>query len=119
MQYVSGQMYRYDIAQRFDLEFQVQEMKFEDELDVKEWMINNQFGRRNLSNYQRSVLALEMEKVLKQKIGIAKAEKISHFRKTGEITQKSAESDTETRKELGKIANVSHDTIAKVKVIEA
>ena len=34
---------------------------------VKEWMILNQFGRRNLSNYQRSVLALELEEVFTKK----------------------------------------------------
>ena len=31
------------------------------------WMILNQFGRRNLSNYQRSVLALELEDVFSKK----------------------------------------------------
>lgn len=30
-------------------------------------MINNQFGRRNLSNYQRSVLALELESVFSER----------------------------------------------------
>jgi hypothetical protein len=42
-------------------------MHFEDEDEVKEWMILNQFGRRNLSNYQRSVLALELEEVFSKK----------------------------------------------------
>jgi hypothetical protein len=31
-------------------------------------MILNQFGRRNLSNYQRSVLALELEEVFSEKL---------------------------------------------------
>jgi hypothetical protein len=30
-------------------------------------MIRNQFGRRNLSNYQRSVLALQLEEVFSKK----------------------------------------------------
>jgi hypothetical protein len=33
----------------------------------KIWMILNQFGRRNLGNYQRSVLALLLEDVFKLK----------------------------------------------------
>jgi Skp family chaperone for outer membrane proteins len=72
-------------------------------------MINNQFGRRNLSNYQRSVLALELESVFSERA------KENQGQRT-DIKQISAESKPiETRKELAKIANVSHDTIAKVK----
>jgi hypothetical protein len=43
----------------------------------------------------------------------SKAEKISHFRTTGEMVQKSEPSE-KTIKKIGDIANVSHDTIAKV-----
>jgi N6-adenosine-specific RNA methylase IME4 len=102
----------------YDLPFKVKEMQFSTMEDCKEWMIRNQFGRRNLSNYQRSVLALELESVFREKAKEIKAEKISHYRQTGEIVQNSAPSE-KTRQELAKVANVSHDTIAKVKVIEA
>jgi N6-adenosine-specific RNA methylase IME4 len=109
---------RYELAQMYDLPFKVKEMQFSTMEDCKEWMIRNQFGRRNLSNYQRSVLALELESVFREKAKEIKAEKISHYRQTGEIVQNSAPSE-KTRQELAKVANVSHDTIAKVKVIEA
>jgi N6-adenosine-specific RNA methylase IME4 len=108
---------RYEIAQTYDLEFRVEEKHFDSENDVIQWMILNQFGRRNLSNYQRSVLALELEDLLKKKAKESKAEKVSHYRQTGEVCQNSDKPDT--KKELAKIANVSHDTISKVKVIEA
>lgn len=79
-------------------------------------MILNQFGRRNLINYQRSVLALELESVFSDR---AKENlKLSE----GKGKQKSAEvkvEPIETRAELAKVANVSHDTIAKVKKIVA
>jgi hypothetical protein len=79
-------------------------------------MIHNQFGRRNLSNYQRSVLALELESVFSAR---AKENQAVQF-KGSSLTLKSAEvKPIETRKELAKIASVGHDTIAKVKVIEA
>ena len=103
---------RYEIATRWGLDYQTESKRFDSENDVREWMINNQFGRRNLSNYQRSVLALEMESVFKER---AKEKQ----KEAGEVKQKSAEAPIETRKELAKVANVSHDTIAKVKVIEA
>jgi N6-adenosine-specific RNA methylase IME4 len=107
---------RYEIAQNNNLEFQTESKSFNSEDEVKEWMILNQFGRRNLSNYQRSVLALQLEDVFKAKAQKSKAEKVSHFRNTGEVLQKSAKPNT--RKELSKVAAVSHDTIAKVKKIQ-
>jgi hypothetical protein len=54
---------------------------------------------------------MQLEEVFKAK---AKEKQIE----AGELKQKSAEAPIETRKELGKIANVSHDTIAKVKAIQ-
>lgn len=104
---------RYKIATDWQLSFKTIEKHFESEEAVKEWMIINQFGRRNLSNYQRSVLALELESVFSAR---AKEQQ----GKRTDIKQISAESKPiETRKEVAKVANVSHDTIAKVKVIEA
>jgi N6-adenosine-specific RNA methylase IME4 len=108
---------RYEIATRWGLEYKTTEKHFDSEEDVKEWMILNQFGRRNLSNYQRSVLALELESVFKEKAKESKSEKISHFRTTGEIVQNSEPSEKTIHK-ISNIANVSHDTIAKVKKIE-
>jgi DNA modification methylase len=107
---------RYKIAQQWNLDYQIESKSFKSKDEVKEWMILNQFGRRNLSNYQRSVLALQLEDVFRAKAKESKAEKVSHFRNTGEVLQKSAKPDT--RKELSKVAAVSHDTIAKVKKIQ-
>jgi N6-adenosine-specific RNA methylase IME4 len=107
---------RYEIAKRWNLDFQTKSKNFKDENAVREWMILNQFGRRNLSNYQRSVLALELEEVFKEK---AKENlKLSE----GKGIQKSEEVKAKpivAIKEVAKVANVSHDTIAKVKHIEA
>lgn len=107
---------RYEIATKWNLDYQTKSKHFKDEKEVKEWMILNQFGRRNLINYQRSVLALELESLFREK---AKENQAIQF-KGNSLKQKSAEvKPIETRKELAKVANVSHDTIAKVKVIEA
>lgn len=103
---------RYQIAQRHNLEYQTIEKAFESENDVIEWMIRNQFGRRNLNNYQRSILALQLEDVFR-----IKAKENQGYR--NDILQNSAESyKIDTRKELSKIADVSHDTIMRVKAIE-
>tara|TARA_R110000824_G_C15153104_1_gene671225 strand:+ start:60 stop:1451 length:1392 start_codon:yes stop_codon:yes gene_type:complete len=103
---------RFSIAQRFDLEYKTTSKHFASEESVKEWMILNQFGRRNLSNYQRSVLALELEEVFSKKA------KENQGKRT-DIVQISAPSNTgKTRDKLSKVASVSHDTISKVKKIQ-
>ena len=108
---------RYSIAQRFDVEYRTTSKHFANEESVKEWMILNQFGRRNLSNYQRSVLALELEEVFKEKAQKSKANKVSHFRNTGEVLATLPKLDT--RKELSKVAQVGERTLDKVKKIQA
>lgn len=106
---------RYNIAKQWNLEYETESKNFSSEEAVKEWMILNQFGRRNLSNYQRSVLALQLEDVFR-----AKAKEKQKGGQGGVLLkQKSAEAKPiETRKELSKVAAVSHDTIAKVKKIQ-
>jgi len=108
---------RYEIATKWGLDCQSESMHFKDEDEVKEWMILNQFGRRNLSNYQRSVLALELEGLFREK---AKEKQLSSL-KQNTVSQISDERlpEISTKKELAKVASVSHDTIAKVKKIEA
>ena len=103
---------RFEIAKQFNLEYKTINKEFESEDEVKEWMILNQFGRRNLSAYQRSVLALELEDVFRIKA------KEKQKEAGGAVPQISAKAPIETRKELSKVASVSHDTIAKVKKIQ-
>ena len=104
---------RYRIAQEHDINYETLEKEFDNIFFVKVWMIYNQFGRRNLSNYQRSVLALQLKDVFREK---AKENQGNR----NDISQISVESKPiDTQKEIAKLANVSHDTIAKVKKIEA
>ena len=104
---------RYEIATKHNIPFATVERFFDGDLDAKIWMINNQFGRRNLSNYQRSVLALEMENVFSEKA------KEKQKEAGGAVRQISDKAVIDTKKELANVAKVSHDTIAKVKVIQA
>jgi N6-adenosine-specific RNA methylase IME4 len=108
---------RYRIAQEYDIEYVTVEKEFADMNAVKEWMINNQFGRRNLPAYERGKLALRLKDIYSQKAKETKAEKVSHYRQTGEVLQISVKPDTQ--RDLAKVANVSHDTINKIEKIEA
>lgn len=100
---------RYRIAQKYGLTYRTVEKQFTDRNDAERWIILNQFGRRNLSAYDRSILALKLKPII--------AEKAKENLKVGaEITntglQKSVKA-VNTQKELAKVAGVSHDTIAK------
>jgi 16S rRNA G966 N2-methylase RsmD len=104
---------RYEICTRLGLPFDIEEMRFSDRSHAEEWIIRNQFGRRNLSAYVRTQLALRLEET------IAARAKANQVRKpAGSVPKKSAE-QIETRQEIAKVANVSHDTVAKVKKIDA
>lgn len=110
---------RYELAQKHGLEYQCTEYEFESESKAIEWIILNQFGRRNLSNYQRSLLALKLESIYQKK---AKENQRIYGGNQYEDapSQKSAEvQKVDTRAALADIAGVSHDTISKVKKIEA
>lgn len=105
---------RYEIAQKYNLPYEVQEMNFDSRADAERWVILNQFGRRNLSAYDRSILALRLKPIIAAQ---AKAQQI----RTAEnrVCQISDKQEIDTKKEIAKAAGVSHDTIAKVEKIEA
>jgi hypothetical protein len=106
---------RFEIATRWNLEYETETKRFKDENEVKEWMIHNQFGRRNLSNYQRSVLALELESVFSERAKEKELQRKTTFVKS----QKSNLETVNTNKELSNVSGVGQQTIARVKVIEA
>jgi hypothetical protein len=105
---------RYEICTKNIIPFSVKEMNFEDRQEAIEWIIKNQFGRRNLPAYERAKLALRLEPIIREK-----AKERQGSRNDLNIVQKSAPSiKNKSRDELAKIAGVSHDTIEKVKFIE-
>lgn len=102
---------RYRIAEAHGLAYRTEVKEFKDRTDAEIWIIHNQFGRRNLSAYDRSVLALKLKPLIAEK---AKENQATH---TDQGYQKSDKAE-HTAKELARIAGVSHDTIHKVDVIE-
>jgi hypothetical protein len=105
---------RYEICTRLELDFDIKEMRFKDRSHAEEWIIRNQFGRRNLSAYVRTQLALRLEE------NIAARAKANQVRKPADsVCQISDKQKIDTKKEVAKAASVSHDTVAKVKKIDA
>ena len=58
---------RYNIAKQWNLEFEPESKSFNSEDEVKIWMLDNQFGKRNLSDAQRYLNRKEKRKLLKEK----------------------------------------------------
>ena len=105
---------RYEICTRLELPFDYEELRFSDRSHAEEWIIRNQFGRRNLSAYVRTQLALRLEQTIADR---AKAKEKDRKSSTCQKSDKSIPT-IDTKKEIAKVANVSHDTVAKVKRIE-
>lgn len=104
---------RYEICTRHGIPFKTTELDAYSRDEVTRWIITNQFSRRNLSAYDRSLLALKLKPMIAEK-----AEKNLHL-SDGKGCQKPDKVKTvDTKKELATIAGVSHDTIHKVETIE-
>lgn len=107
---------------RLNIPFAVAAAKgIENRDDAKEWIIRNQFGRRNLSSFIRTELALKLEAIFAKRA----KENLSETGKsvaalTNQGILKSENLDIKpisTMHEVAKLAGVGHDTVAKVKRI--
>lgn len=105
---------RYEICTQHDIPFKTVQREFESREAVIEWIILNQFGRRNLPVHERARLALRLKPVIAEK---ARENLVSGAEMTNTGLQKSVKA-VNTQSELAKLAGVSHDTIAKVERIE-
>ncbi len=96
---------------RYDIKY----VEFPDREAAKRWIILNQFGRRNLSAYDRSVLALKLKPLIAEK---AKENMLATQNNENASAFQKSDKQVNTAKELAKAAGVSHDTIHKVETIE-
>lgn len=115
---------RYEIATKHGLSYDVQEKEFADRAEAERWIILNQFGRRNLSAYDRTELALKLKPIVEaqakenQKLSDGRGKK--GCQKSDNLKDNSQpRASIDTKKEIAKVAGVSHDTIAKVAKIQA
>ena len=107
---------RYEICTKHNIPFTTVAKHFNSQDEAEEWIIKNQFGRRNLTLFQRSELALRLKPIIQAK---AKERQLATLKQNATDVQKSAPREkTKARDELAKIAGVSHDTIEKVEVIK-
>ncbi len=107
---------RYEICNRLGIPFKTAEKEFEDRDAVKEWVINNQLGRRNIGAYTRADLALKLEGLIaaraKNNMSLGGGDK-----KSGSPLLANPIISIDTREDIAKKAHLSHGTIDKVKFI--
>jgi len=103
---------RYAICQKHGLNYDTEEIDFDTEQDALVWIINNQLGRRNVTDYQKGEL------VLKKKDILLKKGKSQQGRRTDilSIVDKKLPSHS-TREEMAKDAGVSSGTMARIEIL--
>ena len=106
---------RYEICKEYGIEFKTIEKKFPDKDAAKVWIIENQFSRRNLPIYVRGELMLKLKPLIAAKA----KENLTLSPGRGKKGCQNSDNLIDTKKELSKLAGVSHDTISRIEKIAA
>ena len=104
---------RYEICTRLGLPFEVVAREFDSREDVVVWMVDNQRGRRNLNDFQRTELQLKKKSAI-----AAKAKTNQQGGQGGVLLPQNSAKAIDTRAEIADAAGVSHDTVSKVERIQ-
>lgn len=136
---------RHEICTRLGVLFKTLSVSFPDRSHAVEWIIRNQFGRRNLAAYDRGTLELKLDEVLKarglaimsvagrsggqlagngrpkDRIGsVVNEKKAAPMPSFGEDESRGLQKSVNPysrQKEIAKSSGMSHDTIFKIKKI--
>lgn len=106
---------RYEICTKNGIPFNTVAKEFESRDKVIEWIILNQFGRRNITSFQRAELVLRLKGLFAEK---AKENQRKAGENSGSFCTQGPKAQVNTRQELAKIAHVSEGTIRKVEKIK-
>jgi site-specific DNA-methyltransferase (adenine-specific) len=106
--------HRYLICQKHSLPFSTRSLDFDSLESAKFWAWKHQEHRRNLTPYQRVEISLQFKPQLT--VEAKERQGMRTDLANNDIPQNSAER-RETRKELAKLADVSHDTVTRAELI--
>jgi len=84
--------HRYELAQRYGLDFSIVEMEIDDESHAVQWVLRNQLARRNLTDEQRTIIIGRYYNQLKRAPHrpAAKGDKLSPLAETGKTAEQVA-----------------------------
>jgi phage N-6-adenine-methyltransferase len=108
---------RYEICSRLGLHFSTVSMDFATREEAKLWILRNQLGRRNLTDFQRTEIALKMKPLIEVK---AREKMLSGENQYSSPRQNSDEGTAPLRTDstVAELAGVSRDTVRKVEKIQ-
>ncbi len=114
--------HRHRICTKHSIPFNTVQQEFASRDDAKEWIIKNQFGRRNITKWDRCLLALELEDVFRKRgeekrLYIGNMDLMAELSKNDMPNLANQFSEVDTREDLAKLAGVSHGTLDKVREI--
>ena len=98
--------HRHQIALKYNLPIPIKVSPLSDRAEIESWIIKNQCSRRNLSQYERGILALKLKPI------IAALAKENQGTRTDLSSVKNL-TNVDTKKEVAKIAGMSHGTKLK------
>ena len=104
--------HRYAICGKHQIQFAVKSVVLENLDEAKIWIWQHQGNRRNLTDFQRIEIALKLKDAI-----AAKAKERQRCGQGGVLLPQNSAEAKETRQELAKIADVSHDTLNRVEYI--
>jgi 16S rRNA G966 N2-methylase RsmD len=102
------------VCDKHGIPYDIRNIDMPDRDAALEWVIHNQFGRRNLTPFVRAELALKLEPVVARR-----ARQNQALAGQNKLLQNSGEAPIKTENELAKLSGVSHDTIYKAKIIQS
>jgi hypothetical protein len=92
---------RYAICQKHGIEYRLGELDLPNRDAAKEWIVRNQLGRRNLSPFARAELVAHLK------------ESVAARAKENQKGGMKSDKPIDTKKEMAKLAGMSHDTWEK------
>ncbi|MYN47459.1 hypothetical protein GTP23_20655 [Pseudoduganella sp. FT93W] len=114
---------RYQICQQHGIPFKVTEnTSFRNLEDVKLWMIDNNLGRRSISDYQRGVLALRKKEIMAARaaelVAQAAAEDAAIAPPEGDAGKRVPAMPLTSREDIARAARLSSATIGQIEKIQ-
>ena len=117
---------RYEICSKYNIEFKtIQNSSFQSIEEVMLWMIDNQLGRRSVTDFQRGVLALRKRDLISARVQAemdatrpAKTEEETDNTTPASTSETAAPtSPIKTREDIARVAGISSNTIGQIEKI--
>ncbi len=108
---------RYSLCSKYGIDYEVVPLSLPDREAARIWILENQFGRRNLTPFQRAELALKLKPAIANRAKENERARKGNQHGTSSQNSVNLSKSIDTHKELASKAGVSHDTISRAEFI--